>query len=140
MRTDTSADAPLWLKIVAGIITFFVMFIVLIVVVGWFVYRSNQPVDPAVAAERAAGAAATNTARACTVAVRQRLADPAGGDFPLFSMASQVQHVGTERHILESYVDTTNAFGAAVRLNYRCVVSGSGSDLAGYRVTSLEIG
>lgn len=140
MRTDTSADAPLWLQIVFGIIAVFFVFAVLIVVVAWFVYRSNQPVDPAVAAERAASAAATNTAQACTAAVRQRLADPAGGDFPLLTMASQVEHVGTERHVLESYVDTTNAFGAAVRLNYRCVVSGSGSDLAGYRVVNLEIG
>lgn len=80
------------------------------------------------------------TPRACTAAVRQRLADPAGGDFPLFTMASQVQYIGTEQHVLTSYVDTTNAFGAAVRINYRCVVNGSGSDLAGYRVASLEIG
>ena len=111
--------------------------VVVIVGAAWFFGGDD---DPAVAAERAASAAATNTARACTAAVRQRLADPAGGDFPLFTMASQVQHVGTERHILASYVDTTNAFDAAVRLNYRCVVNVSGSDLTGYRVTSLEIG
>ena len=45
MRTDKPAEAPLW-----------------------------EPLDPAVAAERAASAAATNTARACVAAVRQRLA------------------------------------------------------------------
>ena len=139
MQTDKPADAPLWVKIVVAPFIMVFLLVGLILVLAWL-FGNDESDDPAVAAERAASAAATNTARACTAAVRQRLADPAGGDFPLFSMASQVQHVGTERHVLESYVDTTNAFGAAVRISYRCVVSGSGSDLAGYRVTNLEIG
>ena len=137
MRTYKSAEAPLWFKILFGFISFVGFWVLVIVGAAWFFGGDD---DPAVAAERAATAAATNTARTCMAAVQQRLADPAGGDFPLFAMASQVQHIGTERHILTSYVDTTNAFGAAVRIDYRCVVNGSGSDLAGYRVTSLEIG
>ena len=138
MSTDKSSEPPVWFKVIVGFLL--VLGLIWILPDG----DDDEPVSPAVAAERAAeraaSAAANNTARACVAAVRQRLADPAGGDFPLFTMASQVQHVGTERHILASYVDTTNAFGAAVRINYRCVVNGSGSDLVGYRVTSLEIG
>ncbi len=138
MQVDKSSEPPVWFKVIVG--SLLVLGLVWILPDG----GNDETVSPTVAAERATEratrAAATNTARACVAAVRQRLADPAGGDFPLFSMASQVRHIGTQEHVLESYVDTTNAFGAAVRLNYRCVVNGSGSDLAGYRVTSLEIG
>ena len=72
----------------------------------------------------------------CQVRMESLLRAPSTADFPPFSF-EHVQRLSPTQFRMVSYVDAQNAFGGTVRAGFRCEVTGSGEDVAGYRVTDF---
>lgn len=61
----------------------------------------------------------TNAQVMSTVFIKQRLKSPSSADFPF---SANVRYLGECRHIVESYVDSQNSFGATVRSQTKALV------------------
>ena len=101
----------------------------------WYILTPDD--SPEATAARALSNARAITATICQIQMESRLRSPGTADFP-FGHASNVEAVGDNRYRLRSYVDSQNAFGATVRTNFDCVVTGTGNDLGNYRLVSLD--
>ena len=57
--------------------------------------------------------------------------------FP-WGISNQIQSSGT-KHVLNSYVDHDNLYGAKVRSKFICVTEGQGAELSNYKVTDFAL-
>ena len=73
----------------------------------------------------------------CEHAVKESLTTPATADFP-WTISKGIHSTGT-RHVLSSYVDHDNLYGATVRTKFTCVVEGQGSEFSGYKLVDLTL-
>jgi len=77
----------------------------------------------------------------CEGDVKQRLRSPASADFPFLDY----RHLnkGRQRYLIQSYVDSQNAFGADIRTNWTCDIqyngSGEDADRRNWTVHTLEM-
>lgn len=77
----------------------------------------------------------------CEADVKQRLRSPASADFPFLDY----RHLnkGRQRYLIQSYVDSQNAFGADIRTNWTCDIqyngSGEDADRRNWTVHTLEM-
>jgi hypothetical protein len=54
----------------------------------------------------------------CQMHIKSRLVSPASADFPFLDYS--VRKMGKQRYIVQSYVDSQNAFGATLRTHFNC--------------------
>lgn len=113
--------------------------VLLIATFGSCVFLVTRPESPERREERLRDFARAATTTLCEEAVARRLRSPGTADFP-FGHAGSVARVNANRHQLVSYVDSQNGFGATVRTRFRCVVDGSGDEVARYTVVDLSVG
>ena len=73
----------------------------------------------------------------CQIQMESRLTSPSSADFP-FGIAADVETIGDNQYRLRSYVDSDNAFGATLRTDFDCVVSGTGDEISGYELVRLD--
>ncbi len=78
------------------------------------------------------------TATLCEQRMTAGLRAPGTADYP-FGHVAEVTALSDNRHRLESYVDSENAFGGQVRTRFVCMVQGEGDDLTGYRIVQFVI-
>jgi hypothetical protein len=57
---------------------------------------------------------------ACKDFIGQRLKSPSSAKFPM--VASKARALGTNKYLLDSYVDSQNGFGALIRTDFKCIV------------------
>ena len=93
---------------------------------------------PAAQAERELSNARPIVTTICETEVERRLRSPATADYP-FGHVTAVQRTGPTTYRLASYVDAQNGFGAIVRTNFVCDVTGSGSEVSDYRLSNLAM-
>lgn len=94
--------------------------------------------SPEAQAKRELSGASAIVTVICENAVESRLRSPGTADFP-FGHVSAVRTSGPNAFMLASYVDSQNGFGAVVRTNFVCEVTGAGSGLSGYRLANLTV-
>ena len=73
----------------------------------------------------------------CQNKVKTDILTPATADFP-WGISNQIQSSGT-KHVLNSYVDHDNLYGAKVRSKFICVTEGQGAELSNYKVTDFAL-
>lgn len=91
--------------------------------------KATTPPDPA-------SQASVPAAVICKKAVTASLKSPSTADFP-WSLGNSIRATGKNTFRITSYVDSQNAFGATVRTNFTCDVTGSGGDT--YRLKDLKL-
>jgi hypothetical protein len=102
----------------------------------WWMFQPDN--SPEAQAERAMTDGRVATAVLCENAVTNQLRSPATADYP-FGHVSTVTKTADGYFRLESHVDSQNGFGATTRTRFVCLVSGSGSDISGYKVHQLNV-
>lgn len=112
--------------------------VVIVLLLGscWFITRPDN--SPEGIKRRALNDAQAIVVVICEQAVKERLRSPGSADFP-FGHGTAVTAIDDTRYRLESHVDSQNGFGASLRTRFVCVVSGTGDQLAGYKLDALNI-
>jgi len=107
-------------------------------VFGWC--QTEAQYNPERFAERFNELTAPNlTAQAttqCRALVRNRLDNPGSADFPW--VPDGLREMPRQRYVVNSHVDAENAFGAEVRLHYRCDIQHDGGDAMALRSWAIH--